>query len=245
MKSTEGILKYLKQLNARAAVVAISAGAGVQHILHADETHDSETIVHPRRKEEFLLGRTAAHSALRQLGSEELVAVRRGARNEPIWPDGFTGSITHCYPWTVVAVARRQQIRAIGIDLENMERMKTEDVRGVICGPAELNWVAERDSVERLTRLFSAKEAIFKALYPLCSRYFDFLDVELKWTKSADGFSGALLTTLSSDLIRGFGFRVVSHRSGQMIFSYLIAGLTVSKCAPCGAGSEIQREVSD
>ncbi len=57
---------------------------------------------------------------------------------------------------------------------------------------------------EALTLVFSAKESLFKALYPSVNRYFDFLDVIVAVfkpkTKERDNSTGILTLKLNTDL---------------------------------------------
>jgi 4'-phosphopantetheinyl transferase EntD len=202
--------------------VALSAAPDVRYILHPDEVRDAAAVVHPVRKEEFLLGRAAAHHALLRLGIERTIAIRRGSFGEPIWPEGFVGSITHCQPWTVAAVARQDQVLAIGIDLESMERVRVEDVRSVICRPPELDWIANGNPVDRLTIMVAVKEAIFKAAHPSCHRFFDFLDVELVSDPSENRCAGTLQVDLSERYAKGYRFLVRYSVKGEYVFAYLV-----------------------
>jgi enterobactin synthetase component D len=202
--------------------VALSAVSDVRHILHPDEARDGAAIVHTRRREEFFLGRTAAHHALLHSGIERITPIRRGLLGEPIWPEGFVGSITHCHPWTIAAVAEKKEVSAIGIDLESMERVQVEDVRTLICCPSELDWIASGNPVERLTILFSAKEAIFKAVHPSCHRYFGFLDVEVVSKPLENKCVGTLQINLSEGYAKSHRFDVHYSVQQKYVFAYLI-----------------------
>ena len=70
--------------------------------------------------------------------------------------------------------------------------------------------------------VFSAKEAAFKALYPLCNRFIDFKEVRLRWIPEREQFRGELLTSLNSDLTRGFEFNVGCNRDGDLIFTLVV-----------------------
>jgi enterobactin synthetase component D len=202
--------------------VALKAPGQRRHFLHPDELSYAAAIVHLRRREEFLRGRSAAHLALAHFGVEPTTAIKRGPAGEALWPDGFVGSITHCHPWTIAAVGRQDKISAIGIDLESTERMRIEDVRRVICRPPELAWVASGDPVERLTMLFAAKEAIFKAIYPSCLRRFDFLDVELTPAASENQFVATLQANLSERRAKGHSFEIRYSLREEFVFASLV-----------------------
>ena len=50
--------------------------------------------------------------------------IGRHESGAPLWPEGWVGSLTHSAGWGAVAVARTESIRAVGIDLEDPQRMK-------------------------------------------------------------------------------------------------------------------------
>lgn len=129
----------------------------------------------PQRAAEFRLGRRAAHAALAAIGHQP-GPILRGSQREPLWPAGFTGSITHGSDHAIAAVARRSQSGGIGIDLESRDRyfpsLDTE-----IAGEDELIALGrlEGGAREKATiEVFSAKEAVFKAHYPRIGHFFGF-----------------------------------------------------------------------
>lgn len=63
----------------------------------------------PRRRREFAAGRWCARAALAQLG-EPPVPILRGPQNEPQWPAGIAGSITHCAGYRAAAAARTAEV---------------------------------------------------------------------------------------------------------------------------------------
>ena len=91
------------------------------------------------RVREFATARACAKPALKQLGAPT-VAVPRGLNREPIWPQGYVGSITHCEGYRGAAVARQQDTFGIGIDGEPPEPLPPEILSLVTVG-------AERDMV--------------------------------------------------------------------------------------------------
>ncbi|MGZ8065672.1 amonabactin biosynthesis phosphopantetheinyl transferase AmoD [Aeromonas salmonicida] len=134
----------------------------------------------PKRLGEFLAGRLAARQALHRFGLDDHV-VAIGAAREPRWPAGFEGSISHSLLQGrgMALCAVRPGQAGMGLDLEAW----LED------GPACELWPGIVDDEEwarlqrcplgpaqGLTLVFSAKESLFKALYPRVGRYFDFLD---------------------------------------------------------------------
>jgi enterobactin synthetase component D len=129
-----------------------------------------------KRKAEFLAGRYAAQQAIRNLGVPA-TNIGVGEHRNPIWPARVVGSITHNATTALCAVAHDIDYASIGIDLENWIPATTaENLHPSILAPSEAA-LARQISLpfERaLTLAFSAKESLFKALYPRVERYFDF-----------------------------------------------------------------------
>jgi 4'-phosphopantetheinyl transferase EntD len=95
-----------------------------------------------RRYAEFSTGRACARTALARLGLPP-VPIPRGPGGEPQWPDGVTGSITHCTGYRACAVARTVHVAALGIDAEPAGPLPA-GVLPAVATPAERAWLAER-----------------------------------------------------------------------------------------------------
>lgn len=116
------------------------------------------------RTREFAAGRACARRALGSLGAANRpVAV--GSSREPIWPEGFVGSISHTRDYCAAAVAHDHGFAAIGIDVEMCMPVHGAMLR-LVCTESERRWCAGHDSIAGCL-LFSAKESAFKALHPL------------------------------------------------------------------------------
>jgi enterobactin synthetase component D len=133
------------------------------------------------RRLSFLAGRYCARQAMRRCrpaSAETIIAVGKG--QAPVWPDGVVGSITHDGQFVSAAVASRDEAAALGIDTESLlTREAADEILPSVARPEELQ-VVEKAGLERavaLTLIFSAKESLFKCLYPSVGRYFDYLDV--------------------------------------------------------------------
>jgi enterobactin synthetase component D len=82
----------------------------------------------------------------------------------------------------------------------------------------EQQWIGE--SGERLLRLISAKEALYKALYPLTKRYFGFLAARL--TPTTSGFQAELVETLSERFQKGSQVAVFQEIRSGVILSWVV-----------------------
>lgn len=135
-----------------------------------------------KRQAEFLAGRLCAHEALRRAtGVASIPAV--GEDRAPCWPAGVVGSITHGAGWAAAVVARSEQWRGLGLDVERiLPTARADRLVGEILTPRELEGYSALDDTQRALRVtltFSLKESLFKALYPLVNKRFYFQDAEL------------------------------------------------------------------
>ncbi len=78
------------------------------------------------------------------------------------------------------------------------------------------------DNQLKLAMIFSAKEAIYKALYPLCKKFFDFHAVELTWFPQSNQFRGILLVDLGSKWPKGYRFKVGCQKRATFVFAHAI-----------------------
>jgi 4'-phosphopantetheinyl transferase EntD len=129
-----------------------------------------------KRRLEYTTGRHCARRALAQLGVVP-AAILTGSAGEPHWPEGVVGSITHCAGYRAAAVAWAADVSTIGIDAEPHDPLPTGVLEAV-------SRSEERSLIRRLAGsapdvywdrlLFSAKEAVYKAWYPLARRMLGF-----------------------------------------------------------------------
>lgn len=131
------------------------------------------------RQEEFRTARYCARRALADIGYPE-AAIPQGPHREPIWPAGSVGSITHCEGYRAAVVARITQFSGIGIDAEPQCQLP-DDVLEMVATERERSWLSSSDSPPAggARLLFSAKESVFKAWFPMTRHWLDFKDVEI------------------------------------------------------------------
>jgi 4'-phosphopantetheinyl transferase EntD len=119
--------------------------------------------------------RIVARDLLGRLGfaPRPLPKARSGA---PIWPAGIVGSLAHDPRVAVAAVARTDDFVALGIDVEPAEVLPA-DTLDLVATPQERQGIADDPYRGRL--LFAAKEAVYKAVYPIDQIFLDHHDVEI------------------------------------------------------------------
>lgn len=169
------------------AVASLLAGPVVCHGGHVDSLqaplHDMEAMsvrgAVPRRVREFTAGRTAARIALQRLGYDNMT-VPVGKRRQPVWPPGVTGSISHASDYCIAAVCMRTSISSLGIDIEQATPL-SDSLVDLVCTPEEKARFAHADGGAGLLAkfAFSAKESVFKCLFPVYGEELEFHDVSL------------------------------------------------------------------
>lgn len=125
-----------------------------------------------KRQNDFLLGRKAASFALKSLNPKIENYVGMGSKGLPIWPDGITGSISHCEGLAIAAVASKKHMRSIGIDIElRSSEPMLSDIAHMILSPIERDETLDPTS---LLMKFSAKESVYKCIFPIIKKFIDF-----------------------------------------------------------------------
>jgi enterobactin synthetase component D len=138
-----------------------------------------------KRKCEFLAGRICAAKALSQIDQkwEKPLQIRRGDHGVPLWPVGIQGSITH-NTHCAAAVVTNKPGCYIGIDTEDIIQKK-EDLDSLLSlamNPKEFKNLIEKSAFQEFelaTLIFSAKQAVYKCLFPIVKRFFDFSVVSI------------------------------------------------------------------
>jgi enterobactin synthetase component D len=159
-----------------------------------------------KRQAEFLAGRLCARAALQQLDHLDFIPAI-GEDRAPVWPGHISGSITHSTGHAAAIVGHKAQWRGLGMDLENVLSLeRAERLAGEILTADEMQRMAliPREQIALLVTLtFSAKESLFKALYPIVQKRFYFEHAEVvEWSESGV-VRLRLLTDLSSEWCDG------------------------------------------
>jgi 4'-phosphopantetheinyl transferase EntD len=147
--------------------------------VHADEEQYVRN-AGSRRRVEFAGGRFCSRQAFVRLGVKPC-AVGRREDGAPVWPDGLVGSISHTDVYCGAVVARRADYRYLGLDIEKVGSLERE------CWPIVLTGVEREQcatlparAVNRYAALvFSAKECVFKSLYPVSGVFLEFHNLSI------------------------------------------------------------------
>ena len=167
----------------------------------------------PKRLAEFVAGRALARQLLAEYGCNTQVG-HCASERMPLWPAGFVGSITHSNGIAACTVSPSNECAGVGIDIEHWIAEKTTlELASSIWTSAEAEVCSQKEwsQCEALTLVFSAKESLFKALYPQCRKFFDFFGAEvtdLTGSRSAGVCKLTLMQNLSSTCAKGRAFYV-------------------------------------
>lgn len=174
----------------------VSGGANATPALFPEEEALIARAVEKRRRE-FTTVRACARTALGRLGVAPGPIVP-GQRGAPQWPSGIVGSMTHCAGYRAAAVARSADILTIGLDAEPNGPLPNDGVRELVTRPEEHGWMArlsaERPDVCWDRLVFSAKESVYKAWFPLTRLWLDFQDAVIEVDPVEQTFRARLLT---------------------------------------------------
>lgn len=153
------------------------------------------------RQQEFIATRLAAHTLLESMllspPGSPANWLQRGVDRAPRWPERVIGSLSHSCHYAVVVASSALSVAAVGIDIERcISPQQTRVISPCLLSVAELqrlqSWCAEGAGsavlasmpVEQrmcwlMTLVFSAKESLFKALFPTVQQYFDYREADI------------------------------------------------------------------
>ena len=151
-----------------------------------------------KRRNEFVTVRYCAREALGELGIGP-VPILKGDKGEPCWPDGVGGSLTHCRGFRGAVVGRAREVRSVGIDAEPHDVLP-DGVLDAIALPVERSELPASPGRLHWDRiLFCAKEATYKAWYPLTHRWLGFEDAHITFGVDGSGTSGVFRSRILID----------------------------------------------
>jgi enterobactin synthetase component D len=172
-----------------------------------------------KRRAEYLAGRFVARQVLNMLEVRDY-SLSNGVDRAPQWPTGLIGSLSHnnqralCAAQIITPAAdasgETRQVHGVGLDIESL--IAVERAKGLwpgILGKEEYSYFQESPLPfnQLLTLAFSAKESLFKAVYPQLGRYFDFLEARFSsYSLDSGRFELQLLRDLSEDFPAGRRF---------------------------------------
>jgi 4'-phosphopantetheinyl transferase EntD len=207
-----------------------------------------------KRRLEYITTRHLARTALTRLGFPP-VAIGTGGNREPLWPAGVVGSMTHCRGYRAAAVARvgagggggvggvgglrgpgavagrLGAVVGLGIDAEPHGPLP-EGVFDTIARPDEMpalaELAAERPQVRWDRLVFSAKESVYKAWFPVARRWLGFGEASVAFVPD-EGMSG---TVSGAGMVTADG---TMSQAGTMVGSGTMSGTFTARILQSGA----------
>ena len=139
-------------------------------LLYPCEKAKLDSMKAPKRQREFIRRCFLFHETY------ERTPLCSEATGEPVWPDSLKGSITHKSGHVGIVTTLDRSVGGLGLDLEGPEKMH-EGLYSKICDENEIELFKKVKYLglnECMTIAFSAKESIYKAIFPVGKKFFYF-----------------------------------------------------------------------
>ena len=177
-----------------------------------------------KRQAEFLAGRALARTALARLGLKD-APIPIGDDRAPVWPMGSVGSISHAHGRCAV-VAILDPSLMVGLDIETLASGSTlASILQVTMNDTERSLIETQGVMASdwlATLAFSAKETLYKALYPTVQRFFGFDCAELAEPPTEDQLTLRLTTQLHPSLPEDTCFAIRYITRPNYVLTWLI-----------------------
>ncbi len=176
----------------------------------------------PVRRADFIGGRLAARQALVAAGLVD-GTISVDDDGGPIFPRGYTGSIAHKHGRAVAVVGRTGSYDGIGVDLEYDEDRDEDKLAAEVVTASEERRLLDLRAVEPIlsspaTLILAAKEAVYKAAFPITRKDFSFDEVELIFASDSRSFDAVCFP----------GYELVSVSGSYEIVSRWIVTIAVA-----------------
>ena len=192
-------------------------------ILSQEERNHIKGASLPRQRE-FSTSRWCARKSLKKLG-ENSGLILTGEQREPLWPPGIVGSITHAKGMYCAVAGQGSDYLSLGIDVEPVKRRITNKTFAVIANNDEIEWTKNTGENKDLMKLliFSAKECLFKLLFPLIKMNFSFdaASVYLPSSSPSNNFSIQLKKTLNNQFMKGYSHKGYYFHDDDWLLTFL------------------------
>lgn len=211
-----GALEFLS-IDPRTVCVAGRVGDYTTDLATADRTRVANSV--KQRQHEFSTGRYFARRALAELGLHSERPLDLDGRR-PVWPRGVVGSISHSGTYAIVAVSSHPDLKCLGVDIEPIAAAPIAIARMVVTGSERAGAIDREFELDPM-RVFSAKEAVFKAVNPITGKMIGFQDVEVEFETNAAGFLARYVGADSANGIINTGHGLTATYRDQ-IFSWFV-----------------------
>lgn len=177
----------------------------------------------PKRLAEFLAGRILARIAQEALGHDP-ATIAIGENRAPVWPANLTGSISHARGHCACFV-QDAAYGHVGIDIDLVTKDQAlKAILRMVINPTEraLLDAAPLPLDLSATLVFSAKETLFKALFPTVERHFGFPSAVLQAAPTNGILQLYLTEGLHPSLPAGTVFDIAYDCDGIHVCTWLI-----------------------
>lgn len=132
------------------------------------------------RLRQFCSGRYLARQAIQAIGGSAGPILRMG-NGAPLWPDGYTGSLSHSGELVGAIAGCRKDWLGMGLDVERQGRVRP-DLWPILFTPGERCYLENKDGPSQrflATAFFSIKEAFLKLPSLKQEQVQDYQDIEV------------------------------------------------------------------
>jgi 4'-phosphopantetheinyl transferase EntD len=160
----------------------------------------------PKRRREFATARALAREGLERFFGLHDFNLLNDRNRAPIWPPGITGSLSHSSTRAWVALVDASY-GTIGIDGENRDGLERRLWHLILCNEeiAYLENLGTSIQERRALVIYCAKEALYKAQFPLTQKFVDFKAAQVRLDE--DGSLRCILQRDFEPLQTGFAAR--------------------------------------
>ena len=181
-----------------------------------------------KRRAEYLASRVVVRHALGCLGAGSWILMNDEDR-APVWPTGFSGSLSHSHQQIALLLARKESGKLLGVDCEKVMRAETaEAMQENIITPQEKRLLMQSGLPfpAALTVAFSLKESLYKALWPALKKFMSFGEAEIVFcSPNAEKVLLRLTTSHASHFPQGREFLGRVERTSTRILSWIVEAL--------------------
>lgn len=137
------------------------------------------TNVSLKRQSEFLSGRILLKNLLNRIGRSSEFPLPADHDGVPLFPRGVIGSLSHTSQ-VAFAIVGEDSERQIGCDIEHVFTVEVlREVKAEILNAREEALFSAYDQTMYATLVFSAKESLYKAVFPRLRTFLEFSAFEL------------------------------------------------------------------
>lgn len=179
-----------------------SIQVGDELLLQEEERRIFENAI-PKLQRQSGAARDVARVLLKSKGKSN-VTIGKALDGNPMWPKGIVGSLAHDDKIAVAAIANKDDLDSLGVDIEPDLELP-HDVISIVLTEREHERYA--DKVRNLRQFFILKEAVYKAWYPLFKTYLDYQEIEIE-------IEALTARIVSSNVNFELAFRNVGHLIG-------------------------------